>query len=99
MEKAELGSRIAAETAASLEAIVSGINESAAIYKDIASSSDEQYHAIEGINKDVKKVVEIVHSNAATAEGSAAASAEMSTQSAVLEDLIAQFQLRDIIKK
>jgi methyl-accepting chemotaxis protein len=95
MEKAELGSRIAVETAASLEAIVSGINESAIIYNEIAVSSDEQSRAIEKINKDVSQVADIVHHNAETAQKSAAASLKMSSQSGILEKLTAQFQLRE----
>jgi len=94
IEKAELGSRIATETAASLEEIVTGINESTTIVNEIASSSDEQYQGIAQINDGVEHVAQVVQQNAATADASAAASAEMSKQSAILEDLIAQFQLR-----
>jgi methyl-accepting chemotaxis protein len=99
IEKAELGSRIAAETSQSLTAIVSGINESTHIYNQIAASSDEQYRAIEAINIDVGHVAEIVQNTAATAKESAAASLNMSNQSSVLEELIAQFQLNERIKK
>jgi methyl-accepting chemotaxis protein len=94
MEKAELGSRIASDTAASLDEIVSGINESNQIIRDISVSSSEQYQSINYINKGIEKVSLVVHQNSATAKQSAAASKEMSNQSAVLEDLIAQFQLR-----
>ena len=99
IEKAELGSRIAGETAASLEEIVSGINESNQIVSDIATSSDEQYLSIEQINKGIEQVAQVVQQNSATAEESAAASEEMSAQSAMLENLITQFQLRDERKK
>jgi methyl-accepting chemotaxis protein len=99
IEKAELGSRIAAETSESLNAIVSGISESTQIYNEIAASSNEQYRAIEVINVDVGQVAEIVQKNALTAQESAASSLDMSTQSAVLEELIAQFQLVERTKK
>jgi methyl-accepting chemotaxis protein len=94
IEKAELGSRIAVDTAASLNEIVSGINESSRIVSDIAVSSNEQYRSINDINDGVEKVASVVHQNSATAAQSAAASKEMSDQSAMLEKLIAQFQLR-----
>jgi methyl-accepting chemotaxis protein len=94
MEKAALGSRIAVDTAASLNEIVSGINESSKIVSDIAISSSEQYQSINSINDGVEKVASVVHQNSATAAQSAAASKEMSDQSAMLEKLIAQFQLR-----
>jgi methyl-accepting chemotaxis protein len=95
MEKAELGSRIATETAASLDEIVDGINESNQIVREISVSSSEQYESIHSINVGVEKVAHIVQQNSATAEESAAASLEMRNQSAMLEKLIAQFQLRD----
>jgi len=94
-EKAELGSRIAASTAASLDEIVAGINESNQIVSDIATSSSTQYESINEINKGVEKVAQVVHQNSETAKQSAAASLEMSGQSATLEKLIAQFQLRN----
>ncbi|MCL2665352.1 MAG: methyl-accepting chemotaxis protein, partial [Defluviitaleaceae bacterium] len=94
IEKSELGSRIAAETSKSLGEIVSGIKESAQIANDIAVSSNKQYQNIKEINSGVEQVARIVQQNAATAQESAAASEEMNAQSAVLEDLIRQFQLR-----
>ena len=93
IEKAELGSRIANDTAASLEEIVAGINESTQIVNDIALSSDEQYQSIKQINDGVEQVARVVQQNSATAQQSAAASEEMSGQSAMLEKLITQFQL------
>ena len=94
IEKAELGSRIADETASSLAEIVAGINESAKIVGDIATSSDDQSREIEQINLGIDQVAQVVQQNSATAEESAAASEEMSGQSALLEELIRQFNLR-----
>ena len=99
IEKAELGSRIASETAASLAEIVAGINESAQIISDIATSSDDQSRNITEINKGIDQVAQVVQQNSATAEESAAASEEMSGQSAVLEELIKQFQLRGNVSR
>ena len=95
IEKAELGSRIASETAASLTEIVTGINESAKIVGDIAQSSSEQSRDIEHINTGINQVAQVVNQNSATAQESAAASQEMSGQSAMLDELIRQFQLKD----
>jgi methyl-accepting chemotaxis protein len=99
MGKAELGSRIATETAASLAEIVSGINESAKIVADIAVSSDEQTQNIKQINTGIEQVTRVVQQNSATAEESASASEQMSAQSVILEKLIMQFQLRDVAKR
>ncbi|MCL2637366.1 MAG: methyl-accepting chemotaxis protein [Oscillospiraceae bacterium] len=94
MEKAELGARIAQETAASLTEIVEGINESSRIVAEIATSSEEQSSAVEQINIGLNQVTQVIQQNSATAEESAAASEEMSGQSAMLEDLVAQFKLK-----
>jgi methyl-accepting chemotaxis protein len=95
MEKAELGARIAEETAASLADIVEGINESTQIVGEIASSSEEQSIGISQVNTGIDQVAQVVQQNSATAEESAAASEEMSGQSSMLENLIAQFKLKN----
>jgi methyl-accepting chemotaxis protein len=99
MEKAALGSRIAGETSASLTEIVSGINESSQIVSQIAQSSDEQSAGIAQINSGINQVAQIVQQNSATAEESAAASEEMSGQATMLEDLVAQFKLKDSARR
>jgi len=94
LEKAELGSRIAAETAESLADIVSGIHESNELVKTIARSAEEESQSIEQINTGIEQIANVTHQNSATAEESAATSEEMSGQSAMLKDLVAQFKLR-----
>ena len=93
-QKAELGARIAGETAASLTEIVAGINESSQIVNNIAQSSDQQSHGIEQINQGIEQVAGVVQRNSATAEQSAAASEEMNGQSEALHVLISQFKLK-----
>ena len=95
MEKAELGSTIAGETAGSLDEIVNGINESSRIVELIARSSKEQSAATEQINQGIDQVAQVIQQNSATAEESAAASEEMSGQAAMLEDLISNFKMKD----
>ena len=93
IDKANLGVRIAGETAESLTAIVSGINESDRLVGEIARSSEEQSLAIDQLNIGVDQVARVVQQNSATAEQSAAASQEMSGQSDFLLQLISQFKL------
>ena len=95
MEKAELGSRIAGETATSLAEIVTGINESATIVTEIANSSEKQSQDVLQVNQGIDQVAQVIQQNSATAEESAAASEEMSGQSAMLEELVAQFKLKE----
>jgi len=98
MEKAELGARIADNTAASLTEIVSGINESNVIVSEIATSSHEQSEGISQINVGIDQVAQVIQQNSATAEESAAASEEMSSQSNMLEEMISQFKLKGSTK-
>jgi methyl-accepting chemotaxis protein len=95
MSKAELGAKIAAETAASLNEIVAGINASSEIVDNIASSSEEQSLAITQINTGIDQVAHVVQQTSATSQESAATAEELSGQSTVLEDLVAQFKLKD----
>ncbi len=95
MLKAEHGVQVAAETASSLSDIVNGVNESTALVTEIARASEEQSMSISQINIGIDQVAKVVQQNSATAEESAAASQEMSSQSAVLQELIAQFILKD----
>jgi len=95
MEKAALGSRMAGETAASLNEIVTGINESSQLISEIATASEQQSLGIAQINTGIDQVAQVVQQNSATAQESAAASQEMSGQSDVLQQLISQFKLKE----
>jgi len=93
-EKAELGAKIAGDTAASLVEIVSGINESSLLVNNIAKSSEDQSIGIRQINEGIDQVAQVVQQNSATAEESAAASEEMSGQSDMLQQLISRFKIK-----
>jgi methyl-accepting chemotaxis protein len=95
MEKAELGARIADETAASLTEIVSGINESNWIMMEIAQSSREQSNAIEKVHTDIDQVSQVVQQNSAMSEQNAAASEELTGQSNLLREVITKFELEE----
>jgi len=96
IEKAELGSRIAGETATSLTEIVQGINESSQLIGEIARSSEEQTAGITQINIGIDQVAQVVQQNSATAEESAAASEELSSQCNMQAEMISQFKLKEV---
>jgi len=93
MEKASLGKQIASETSESLTQIVEGINETSQIVEVIASGASQAATAISQINIGINQVSQVVQSNSATSQESAASAEEMSGQSALLAELIAQFEL------
>jgi methyl-accepting chemotaxis protein len=94
VRQAELGAKIAQETAISLADIVSGIKESATLIGRISESSDEQSLAINQINTAVEQVSEVVQRNSATAEESAASSEELNAQATILSNNVAKFRLK-----
>jgi hypothetical protein len=95
ISKAELGSRIADDTAASLSEIVAGIGESSQLVAHIAKSSEEQSEGITQINIGIEQVSQLVQKTSAAAEESATASQEMRDQSDMLEELVTRFKLKD----
>jgi methyl-accepting chemotaxis protein len=95
VEKANLGMKLALETSNSLKEIVEGINRSAEIIAEISQSSDDQANAIAQVNSGIDQVANVVRQNSATAEESAAASEEMSSQSFLLQQMVQHFKVDD----
>jgi methyl-accepting chemotaxis protein len=93
MKKAELGAKIAGETAESLSGIVKGVNDATQIFESIASSSEEQNSSIEQINIGIGQVSDVIQRNSAITEETAASSEELSAQSRNLHDIIAVFKV------
>jgi methyl-accepting chemotaxis protein len=77
IEKAEMGAKLIEATAKSFNEIISGIEESSALIKEIAVASEEQLSAIRQINSGLNDVSQVVTQTSAAAEGSAAASQEI----------------------
>jgi methyl-accepting chemotaxis protein len=94
-DRAKQGYRLAGETAASLEEIVSCVRQNALLAGEIASSSDRQAEAIAQINASVEHVRRAVRENSETAADSAGSSREVSGQSEILQGLIGKFKLSE----
>lgn len=93
VSKVQTGTRIANETAEALIEIVSGIGKAASLVSTIANASNEQASGIAQVNKGVDQVALVVQNNSATAEESAAASEELSSQAELLKEMVAKFKL------
>lgn len=89
----ENGRVIADNTAKSLEAVVSGVHESAELIHQITVASLSQSIAMKDIIGGIDMIAAITQSNSATAEQSAAASEELSGQSAMLREQIDLYKL------
>ncbi len=94
IKKAEIGTKIANNTAESLNEIVAGVSKAATLVGEIASASNEQATAIYQINKGIEQVSDVVQTNSATAEESAAASEELSGQASMLKSMVGKFRLK-----
>ena len=65
------------------------------LVNSIAEASKEQAASAGQVTIGIDQISGVVQTNSATAEESAAASQELSSQSAMLKDLIGSFRLRD----
>ena len=94
IKKASAGTEIAGNTAKALNQIVEGVAKTADLISEIANSSNEQASGIAQINTGLNQVSQVVQTNAATAQESAASSEELSGQSIMLKDMVSRFRLR-----
>lgn len=88
------GTMIADETANSLLQTVKGVEEVANIISQISEASNTQAEAIAQITMGIDQISSVVQTNSATAQESAAASEELSSQSQLMKDLVGRFRLR-----
>lgn len=88
------GMNIAEETAKALVDIVEGVSKAADLVADIAYASNEQATAISQINEGIYQVSQVTQNNTATAEESAAASEEMTSQAQMLKEMVGRFKLK-----
>ena len=94
IKKVEGGTKIAKDTADALNKIVNGIEKVADLVNGIAVASNEQATGIGQVNQGVMQVSEVVQTNSATSQESAAASEELSSQAALLKEMVSKFKLR-----
>ena len=88
------GMRVADETAKFLGTVVEKSSVVMDKIDDIATVSEEQASAIRQINLGIDQIAAVVQNNSATAEESATASKELSSQAGAVREMVARFQLR-----
>jgi methyl-accepting chemotaxis protein len=93
MDRAREGVRIAEASSSAFHDIATGIESSTRVTNEIAANTDRQFAAVEGINAGLDQVSSVVQNNSATAQQSAAASEELSSQSTLLRTLVGKFKL------
>ena len=94
ISKTEAGTKIADETAESLKEILSEVETVTSLVGNIAQASNDQASEIAQINLGIEQVSQVVQTNSATAEESAAASEELSGQAELLKHKVGAFRLK-----
>ena len=90
----ENGTQIAGDTAQSLLQTVNDVSEMTGIIGQISEASNDQAQSISQIMTGIDQISSVVQTNSATAEESAAASEELSSQSQIMRNLVEKFQLK-----
>jgi len=88
------GTNLAHSTDKALAEIVDSIEKMSEIVSDISGLSGKQSEAINSITRSINEVSEVVDSNSALAEEGASYSQELSSQSEMLKNMIAAFNLK-----
>ncbi len=89
----EAGVNLTQVTAADLGAVVEGVTSTTEVMLDIQQATNDQALSIEQINVGLDQISQVVQTNSATSEESAAASEELFSQSDLLKNLLSSFTL------
>jgi methyl-accepting chemotaxis protein len=92
VQRSHHGVQISAEVAHSFEEIQQHVRKLEGLVGEIATASNEQHTGIGQINTAVSSMDKITQGNAAHAEETAAAAAELNSQTAALDDAIGQLR-------
>ena len=93
INRVETGSGIAESTAESLDIIVSNASEVLEIINGISISSKEQSESISQVSIGLAQISQVVQSNSAVSEETAAAAQELNSQAEILQQLVGYFKL------
>ena len=90
----ENGTKIADITANSMHTVVDGVTKVTGLVDDIAIASGEQADSIAQVTQGVEQISNVVQTNSATAEESAAASEELTGQAQILKEMVGGFRFK-----
>ena len=87
------GNRAAEHASNAIQSVIEGIKETADFSKSLKVMMENQTEAMRRVESGINVISEVIQSNAATAQESAATSEELSAQASVLDELIGHFVL------
>ncbi|EAT16344.1 CZB domain-containing protein [Desulfuromonas acetoxidans] len=91
----ERGSQIAQQTSEALKEIMSGTTKVSTLLEEIAIASNEQAQGIEQVTVGLSQIDKVTQQNTATAEESAAAAEELSSQAAQMREMLKKFKVSE----
>lgn len=92
--KTKTGASMVSQTAEALEGIVKDIADVTGLVSNISTSSSDQVQGIKQVTHGLERIDQVTQQNTATAEESAAAAEELSTQALQLRNVLGKFILR-----
>lgn len=95
LNEIEEGNQVAQKAANSMDAVVQGINDISDTSKMLSENSNQQIAALREAEKGIEQISEVVQSNSAASEECSATSEELSAQAEAMNEMTAQFVLRD----
>lgn len=93
MQEIDNGNKVADRAVASIETVVEGIGKLADASQELSTVNANQAATLQEAEEGVNQISDVVQTNAAVAEQSSATSQQLSAQAAVLDGLIAKFEL------
>lgn len=95
LNEIEEGNQVAQKAADSMETVVQGINDISDTSKMLSENSNQQIATLREAEKGIEQISEVVQSNSAASEECSATSEELSAQAEAMNEMTAQFVLRD----
>jgi methyl-accepting chemotaxis protein len=95
IKKANAGTKIADETADALKHIVDVVEKAVELVAEISVASSQQASAVGQVNMGIEQMSQVVQTNSATSQETAAAAEELSSQAAMLKEMVGKFVLKD----
>lgn len=95
LNEIEEGNQVAQKAADSMETVVQGIKDISDTSKMLSENSNQQIAALREAEKGIEQISEVVQSNSAASEECSATSEELSAQAEAMNEMTAQFVLRD----
>lgn len=89
----ERGTNLVSSTAESLLRVVESAQQVGGIVDKIAEAANQQTNSVSQVTQGIDQIANVVQTNSATAEESAAASEELSGQAEVLKELVKQLKM------